>query len=365
MIKSISIHNFKLFLDVHQDLKKLTLLTGLNGRGKSSFIQAILLAWNSFQGGDARGLALKNSYIDLGTVDDIVPWNGDDLKMEICLVVDEDTWSSTVENFDSQTSSDNYIKTTIKDTRKDPQSSRYYLQYLSTYRMGNLSSFPNNTRAAKEMRSLSISGGDGMGTAQFLDLYGAKAIPIAELAHPDEPSLRLDDQVNAWMRIINPDLRFSVSRSGGNYSIRYQDRLSTFSNTSANASNVGYGLTYSLPLFVALLSTPPGGTVIMETPEAHLHPAAQAAFMDLVCIAAAHGVQIIVETHSDYVINGTLRNLKDKKINVEDVSILFFDRDIETGLCEIVRQNATQQGRIKNASQGFFDQYVSDMHSLL
>lgn len=77
-----------------------------------------------------------------------------------------------------------------------------------------------------------------------------------------------------------------------------------------DALNTGFGITYVLSVLVAVLFAPKGSLVLIENPEAHIHPAAQAALMKLISRAAEHGVQIILETHSDHVINGALVALK-------------------------------------------------------
>lgn len=84
---------------------------------------------------------------------------------------------------------------------------------------------------------------------------------------------------------------------------------------STNALNMGFGVSYSLPIIVALLSAREGDILVLENPEAHLHPRGQRKIGELVALAAANGVQIFMETHSDHVLNGIRLSVRNKKIS--------------------------------------------------
>ena len=95
-----------------------------------------------------------------------------------------------------------------------------------------------------------------------------------------------------------------------------------------NLVDVGYGVSQALPLITELLrqDTPP--LVLLQQPEVHLHPSAQAALGSLFCQIAAQGSQLVVETHSDYILDRVRMEVRDENIPLkpEDVSILFFER---------------------------------------
>ncbi len=90
--------------------------------------------------------------------------------------------------------------------------------------------------------------------------------------------------------------------------------------------NVGFGLSYILPMLVVLLTAHEGEMLVIENPEAHLHPRGQAEVGKLLARAAAAGIQLFVETHSDHVINGIRVAVKEGIIKPEDVNIAFFER---------------------------------------
>ena len=97
-----------------------------------------------------------------------------------------------------------------------------------------------------------------------------------------------------------------------------------------NLVDVGYGVSQSLPVLTELLSDNAPSTYLLQQPEVHLHPTAQAALGGLFCNIAANGVQMVVETHSDYLLDRIRMDVRDgkgePKLKPEDVSILYFER---------------------------------------
>ena len=95
-----------------------------------------------------------------------------------------------------------------------------------------------------------------------------------------------------------------------------------------NLIDVGYGVSQTLPV-VAELFRPDGPSVFLfQQPEVHLHPRAQAALGGLFCETAASGRQLIVETHSEYIVDRVRMDVRDGRADLKpaDVSILFFER---------------------------------------
>ena len=69
-------------------------------------------------------------------------------------------------------------------------------------------------------------------------------------------------------------------------------------------TNMGFGVSYALPVITAGLLAPAGSLLVVENPEAHLHPAGQSRVGRFLAHLAASGVQVVAETHSDHVLNG-------------------------------------------------------------
>ena len=136
-----------------------------------------------------------------------------------------------------------------------------------------------------------------------------------------------------------------------------------------NLIDVGYGVSQVLPLMVELLKSnearfpnlqkPPG--LLLQQPEVHLHPQAQAALGTLFCQTAAAGRQLIIETHSDYIIDRVRMDVRDGKTELkpEDVSILYFEPgDLAVKIHSIRIDDA---GNIKGAPEGYRQFFTDEM----
>ena len=95
-----------------------------------------------------------------------------------------------------------------------------------------------------------------------------------------------------------------------------------------NLIDVGYGVSQALPIITELLRPGAASMSLLQQPEVHLHPSAQAALGSLFCSIAGPDRQLVVETHSDYIIDRVRMDVRDKKTDLrpEDVSILYFER---------------------------------------
>ena len=101
---------------------------------------------------------------------------------------------------------------------------------------------------------------------------------------------------------------------------------------------------------------------MIENPEAHLHPAGQALMGRFLADAAQSGIQILVETHSDHVLNGVRRSVKsDEGITADQVFIHFF-RPRSEGGPQIISPLLDDSGNIDYWPEGFFDQFDKDMN---
>jgi predicted ATPase len=126
-------------------------------------------------------------------------------------------------------------------------------------------------------------------------------------------------------------------------------------------SNIGYGLTYAFPIIVAGLLAKRGQILIIDSPEAHLHPKGQSQMGHFLATIAAAGVQVIVETHSDHLLNGIRRAIGERKILAADeATVHFFD----TKDSSPVKLKFTETGSINAWPSGFFDQYQLDISAL-
>ncbi|MCK4517426.1 DUF3696 domain-containing protein, partial [Candidatus Babeliales bacterium] len=127
-------------------------------------------------------------------------------------------------------------------------------------------------------------------------------------------------------------------------------------------SNIGYGLTYAFPVIISGLLAKPKQILIIDSPEVHLHPLGQSQMGQFLAKVAAAGVQVIIETHSDHVINGIRLSVKNKDILPEKVAIHFFNH--QDTIPRAISPLIDSQGNLSEWPEGFCDQSEKDYAQL-
>lgn len=125
--------------------------------------------------------------------------------------------------------------------------------------------------------------------------------------------------------------------------------------------------TYALPVIVSLLNFKKDKIVIIENPEAHIHPRGQAEMGRLIALAAAAGMQLFVETHSDHIVNGIRVAVKENLINAENVNISYFSRqttEIEQ-FCRIQNIRVDRTGELSDYPIDFMDEWNNQLLKLI
>lgn len=120
-----------------------------------------------------------------------------------------------------------------------------------------------------------------------------------------------------------------------------------------NLIDVGYGVSQVLPVITELLRQDAPSMFLMQQPEVHLHPSAQAALGSLFCEVAGRNRQMVVETHSDHLLDRIRMDIRDGTTHLkpDDVSILFFERE---GLdVQIHSLRIDEEGNILNAPESY------------
>ena len=127
-----------------------------------------------------------------------------------------------------------------------------------------------------------------------------------------------------------------------------------------NLIDVGYGVSQVLPILLELLRDTPPSILLLQQPEVHLHPSAQAALGSLFGSIAAEGRQLIIETHSDYIIDRVRMEARDGRIGLsaEQVSILYFEpRDLGVRIHSIeIDESGTVLGAPPSYGTFFMDE---------
>ena len=379
MLEMLNLRNFKAFKAQEIPLRPLTLLTGLNGMGKSSVLQALLLLRQSYlgqtlleQGG--FGLILNGDLVQLGTGRDVLFDNAD--LDQIVISIDFQGGNRTTWRFayDRQTDVLSHWHTEQRLNIYHMSLFTNMFHYLQAERIGPRTSFAMADYIVRQQRQM---GKQGEFASHFLNIHQTYKVERA-LHYPGTLPSKLEDkdtllnQVIAWMDNISPGTVIQVENYADMDLVRLAfsfKRPDTVGNVRYyRSTNVGFGLTYTLPVLLALLSSQPGALILLENPEAHLHPRGQSQIGHLIARAASAGIQVIVETHSDHILNGIRIAAREGTINPDDVAIHFFQRpknDSELLGVEVVTPKLDADGRIDYWPENFFDEYRKNLRSLL
>lgn len=357
MIRKLEIVSFKRFERVSLPFGQLTVLTGLNGSGKSTVVQALLLAHQASIGDGETVPLIGTPGLDLGQAADVLHHNSATSGIEIVI----DNGHPHLWSFDAGAAGQEdlpYLTVVVRpETPPVPighDGSSF--MFLSAERLGPRTSHPTSPAQADN----AVVGEDGRYVAHALAVNPRREVP-AERRHPAAGGVTtLGVQTEAWLsHLVGPtQLEASLLPHTGVATLRI--RTPGPAAEWVLPTNTGFGLSYSLPVVVAGLLAPSGGLLIVDSPEAHLHPAAQSALGGFLAVVASSGVQVVIETHSDHVLNGIRKAVGVARALAPDcVRIAFFGPKAEPELLTV-----TARGSLEKWPAGFFDQVESDLGEL-
>ncbi|MCW2276738.1 AAA family ATPase [Heliophilum fasciatum] len=364
MLTSLRLLHFKCFADQTWKLAPLTLLCGRNGMGKSSVIQSLLLLRQSAMKKmlEVQGLLLNGDLVALGAGQDVLyQWATIE---EIGMNLETEEGHQARWRFGYEPDGDVLPVQTVNDDLRIYRQSLFgdHCHYLMAERMGPRTSFDISNTQVRKHRQI---GTQGEYAAHYLAAFGEEPIVNQKLAHPAAVSLQLIDQLNAWLAMVSAGARINVSEHQelDLVSLRYRFAEGGDLTQPFRACNVGFGLSYTLPVLLVLLITGPDGLLLLENPEAHLHPSGQFQMGQLLAMAAACGVQVIVETHSDHVLNGIRLAVRRRVLAPEQTAIHYFEKHQMTH--QVLSPRIDRQGRLDVWPDGFFDQWEKSLDALL
>ena len=168
-------------------------------------------------------------------------------------------------------------------------------------------------------------------------------------------------QVEAWMDLIVPGLEIYPELYEDINSAKVGMRKRASQTDYLNSVNMGFGITYVLPIVVSSLLAEKNSILIIENPEAHLHPMGQSKIGQFLAQIAGAGIQIILETHSEHVINGIRIAVLKNLVNHKNVTVNFFEQDDGEPNPSVKSIVLNEDADLSEWPNGFLDQEELDL----
>lgn len=366
MIDTITLEGFKCFCDETViPLSQITIMYGKNGRGKSSVAQSLLLISQTMRvNNKLENLMLVGDFVDLGTFDDVKNniSNSDEFKISI---------RNTIDCVDMSFSC-------------DPSKSQ--LAKLNGFLVNGIDKFEiiSDEEGCEETESKSVST-----TSDSILLQNLKSMQYVAAGRlgPVNSVVRNDSLPEDWIGVNGENVINVLSNQDPNFIVNVQkalskvlsgatikinneatDRIELFLNSHDGSEtfkpvNVGFGYSYVLPVIVAALMAKKESLLIVENPEAHLHPAAQSRLMKfLIETAKEKKLQLIIESHSDHVVNGMRIAMKEGLLSPKDGHIVYFS-DEEDDQIQVITSDVN--GTLSDYPADFMDEWTLQMLKLV
>lgn len=405
-ISLIRLLNFRNWTDAHWEkgivLKPITLVLGRNSAGKTSILQPLRMLKQTIEATDAGTYLLldgtKQDGVNLGSYADVV--NGHDEKREMGVGIDllESGISFDVrfKQVDERPVIDSLvyrIKGERVEVTRGPNaayqlssprfrlpnwdgSNTVHVPKKEVYDPGRAIEF--SEQALKDLGSLGETVRGAMvalkkGFEAFHFLGPLRPPPAREVTWSQQDPTRLGSNgsetvqalisnetgrnkgtlkqaVSYWLKRLDLADSIDVSRVGR--TLLYQIEVVRNGNRS-NIVDVGFGVSQVLPVIVLLHFVPEGSVILCEDPEAHLHPMAQAELATMfVEVAKNRRLQVLVETHSEYLFRRLQYLMSDEQLRPEECALYYVKREAPAAQLTVLEPN--QFGQLANWPPFFF-----------
>lgn len=365
MISHIEIRNFKSLKKASVSIQNLNVLMGLNGMGKSSFIQMLLLLMQSDKLED-RVIDLNGILAQIGQGKDALYQYAEEEKIIFELTFEghpKFTWKFVYQKDKEKLTAENgYTKDQMSFFRKSTK----LFQYISAERIGPRDIYEASSVVVADKKQLGLL---GEFAAYYINIFGQEHKVVEKLRHPKANSVNLLAQMNAWMNEISPGVSLNTKYvpEVNKVILDYQFDLINDKTNSFRPKNVGFGISYVLPIILALLTSEKGKIIIIENPESHIHPRGQVELGKLISLAAQNGAQLFIETHSDHILNGIRVSVKGNNIDKSNVNIMYFDKitSEKEQYSNIKQINIDKNGELSEYPKNFLDEWSNQLLKLL
>lgn len=371
MFENISLCHFKCFAK-KKDIKlsRLNVFYGKNGRGKSSVAQVFLLLGQTFQNDDISYLQINGNLVKLGLFRDILCVNDSEdtirfeftlkgLENKLIFAYQEDKQKPSIGKLvqleaDGKSLMEEKASSDFKETKNFASTSS--LTAISGY--SGYEDF-RNIYFVSASRQGQVNSEQRNDICEKVGIKGENIINLLQ-AKGGEFQKKVSDVLSAILDGATLKARDSATREYVDLFLDSKDNGDEF-----RPVNVGFGYSYILPIIVNMLVVPEGSMLIVENPEAHLFPAAQSRLMEfLVKYSKERNVQVIVESHSDHVVNGVRIAVKKGEISPQDVVIDYFDRNTE-GNALVKDIHVDVNGELDDYPDDFMDEWTKQLLQLV
>ena len=392
MLTRIDLQHFKCFDVLKLPLSRLTLLSGTNASGKSSLLQALALLHQTMRDHEwSTRLMLNGSAVQLGTVAEVVDQVQGRRSCVITLIDADPSWCQWEfegEPDDMSMAVRRAYGETASGVGWDAAKSRplhYLMPYVADRSLGaNPASGGEWVRFTERLRRLTYLTAERLGPREYYLLDDRQLAPVVGsrgeyavsalhsrrdadvpngLAAPDVPPTLLR-QVEHRMERFFPGCVLAIEQVARTNAVTLGIRVSNDTDFH-RPIHAGFGLTQVFPIVVAALSANRDDLLLIENPEVHLHPAGQAAMGQFLAEVAAVDVQVILETHSDHVLNGIRRAVRNGTLTPDEAALHFFrprQQSERDRVPQVHSPVVDAEGNIDTWPDGFFDQFDKDMN---
>jgi len=363
MIKNLYIKNFKALKELDLKLSNINVFTGLNGMGKSTILQVLLLLRQS-QNTLNKGIKLNGDLVKIGTFEEAFceAAEGDEIVFKLELA------NNQIINFQTKYKIQNKKETVLPTFIYDSENENIALfgddtfLYISTDRISPKDNYNTDNTLIKNKQL----GNNGELSPHFYHVNKNNNIAIKELAFDCEDKIfSLEYQLNKWLGVISPNVNINTNLTQNLITLQFSYKTKSLNTNEFKPKNAGFGLTYVFSVLVAILSSKPGDLIIIENPESHIHPRGQSELARLLALAAKNGVQVFIETHSDHILYGLRIAIKEKEIAKEEVKVYYLDRDENEHFSKAFFIEIDDLGRIKRDVIKYFREYEHHLNRLI
>lgn len=375
MISRISVKALKSIRDLSVKCSNFNLFVGTNSSGKSTFLQALLVAAQEDLNGkyislgefrEARNYSMLNSSIEIEIIE-----KDKKLPAWIKFTENKEKEGYVIENFFSNIISEKMLlDPTVKDYI-DPEQSLLpeedvFFHYLSCHRIGVDDIYKKN------MMDETDFGIDGEYAFAYL-LRNEEVVVDERLAvRKSDVTNSLLGQVNYWLDyIVGTTLSINDLKKTNYLQVKYNNNPANFSSDAlyCRPVNVGSGISYLISILISCLGSEEGSIIIIENPEIHLHPKAQSRLCEFLYHVSKSGRQLFIESHSDHIFNGLRVGVASGEIKQEEITVNFFamNENYETQCNPVI---FGEYGKITGTNNtmdidDLFDQFEIDMDKML